>query len=229
MLITDYYDYIIGTTFMPEIKKAKNEYRIRKEEDRQEMLKIFDMSLTAKINLEALDDSAKFYENERDIENLIAPEKREEYFYTMKNNDIITPVISAKALFYMKKCYKEFGSMNYFVKVCPKTLLKRIFSKGYIEDGFTFLDVVRSFVDINYEPVKDVSRVVKNGANYDIYIPSIDNIAVVPKLIGEAITEDDVDDIELKDNVLYLAGRELKSLRGYRGITSGILNISDVI
>ena len=228
MLITDYYDYILGTVFMPEVKKAKNEYRIRKEEDAEEMIKIFDMSLTAEINLKALDDADKFYENEKDIANLIEPSKREEYFYTMKNG-IVTSVIPAKALFYIKKCFNEFGSVNYFPRVCPKALLKRIFSKDYIEDGYTFLDVVRTFVSTDYEPVKDVKRVVKNGANYDIYVPSIDNIAVVPKAIGEAITEDDVDMIELKDNCLYLADRELKSLRGYRGITKGILNITDVI
>lgn len=201
MLIIDYEPYIRGKRVLDAPKVSP--YRGTKE-DLQFGLDLLNVSQTATYNLKIIENAKLFWNNEPDLKEQVAACKREEIFYALKNN-MITPVIPAKALFYIHKVYEKYPSLNLLPKALPASLLNSLITPGYIQEEYSLFDVIASIVNPNYIPI-DSTRCVKNGDYFDIYIEDTDMIAIIPKDIKEKLREDDISRIKVKEGKGLMLG-----------------------
>lgn len=224
MKITDAHDYILGKKFISEMKEP-----YRAEEGLLEKTShIFNISPTAEQNLKLLESAQKFYELEPDIAKRIPVKKREECFYGMKL-EYCSPVIPARAMYFLLKCKNDFGTVNYFPKVFPKPLLKVLFSKGYIAEGYTLNDVLCTIISPNYKPLSLTFPAVSIGEYSEVYIRSTDGIALVPNDIRDKLNYDDIENLEVRDNSIYCGNIPIKFIGSYYGSINSTYDLRGLI
>lgn len=223
-VILDSYDFIIGKKYLGKVAEP-----YRAEPDL--LLKastIFNISPTAQRNLEILDSAKEFYKAEPDIAKRIQVKKREECFYGMKL-EYVSPVIPARALYFLLKCYKDYNTVNYFPKVLSKPLVKLMFSEGYIAEGYTLKDVICTITTPNYQPLSAAFPAVNMGDYSEIYIKETDAIALVPNDIRDKLNYTDIENLTVKGKDICCGNTPIRLIGSHYGATHSTYDLRDML
>lgn len=228
MLITDYYDFIVGTKSTGNVI-TKEIYRYQEDDDIEASMIFQVKSKTAMSNLIRTNNANSFYKAEPDVAIAIGKEKRDEYFYIMKTG-LYSEVVPAKFIYMLQECYKQHGTYNMLFKFIPPANAKEVLSENYLGlEDLKLVDVIKSF-DKNFVPISKSNLIVKNGEYYDVYIPAKDRIAIVPKEVAEEINPEKLKEYKVaKGEIVDENGRPISSYGNYIGVHSDTYDMRDLI
>lgn len=160
-------------------------------------------------------DYRDFVEMAPDISRLFPVSEREEMFYCLKNGGYCEDV-PAKCIYVLKEGYNKYDSATLALKATPAPLLKIFFQKNYF-NNCTMRDVIKNFIDPDYEPLTPSNLRIKHEMYHEIYVASQDMVALVPPSISEKLSDRDLADITLGKDGLEIKGLLLRMMGGYYG------------
>lgn len=208
MKIAEAYPYIIGRKFTKKLEKKPLRCT---QEIVDRFIELCSTSNTAALNLKVLDTASSFFKYEKGIANMMKKEEREEAFYAYKAEKF-SPVIPSKYLYLFDKMKKSEKSFNLLAVSLSKHDLDNLFAEGMLEEGYSVKDVICSLYNRNFVPVSDSVRLVNMKTHYELLISNKEAIAMLPTELGECISDEDAERIELKGNYLTLGNIQLRFL-----------------
>lgn len=177
--------------------------------------------------LEIVERYQDFMDFEPDIANMFPKSEREEMFYCLKNGGY-SPDVPGKCIYLLKSLSQKYGSASLALKALPSAYQTILFQKNYLNDC-TVRDVIKSFVDKDYEPFSP-SRLRLKHEDYDeIYVTSEDMVALVPKDVSDKIMDVDIPSIKLGDRGLEVSGLKLRFLSGHYGAINSNYDLRELI
>lgn len=227
MLITEANDYIYGRKFTGEIKREP--FR-GSEEFLLNAKRTIEKHPTAKENLRLINHHKVFFAQEPDLANDVPKQQQEEFFYGLKLG-YISPVIPARVLHILDICANKYGSCNFLLKLLNDKDIERLFSKGYIKEGFCLYDIICSLHTQNYKPLESGTLIAPNKEFYDMYIVETDMVAIIPERLKEKLNPEDIRRIKVDDKThnLMLGDKNLYELANYIGISESTYDLRNLI
>lgn len=212
MLLVDMAPYIIGRAFS---RDAKPPIRCTSEMF-QRALEVAACSDTFAATVQYCETPKDFYRLEPDIEAFIPLSEREEVFYCLKN-EMYSPAVPAKCIYYIKKIYNMYNIPSLVWKCLPVATLTIFFQGNYLDQGLTLKDVINSFCDSNYVPLstQNLSSKIKDGT--EIYVPNTDMVAVVPTNIANKLSYDDLHKVQYVTEGVSVGDSPIRFMSGYHG------------
>lgn len=150
-----------------------------------------------------------------DVANLFPLTEREEMFYCLKNGGFC-PDVPAKCICVLKELYAQTGSVSLALKSLPSNMFKVFFQKNYL-NNCTMRDVIKSFIDPDYEPFTTSMLRLKHKDYDEVYVLQTDMVAFLPKKLSAVIADTDIHKIVMGENGLEIDGLLLRQLGGYYG------------
>lgn len=226
MRVIDYADYVMGLKSPWEL--IKEPYRADREGLKM-AVEMLDKHPTAKSNLDTMKMPKLFYIREPDMANDIPKHMREELFYALKLGYAST-VAPAKLLYYIKISYEEYGSPNYLFKITLEKDLQEFMSKGYLADGYTLRDVICSITKLpSYSPLSEGKLAVQMGEHWDVYIHDNDSIAMLPGDLRQLLSHDDIRNLSVKGNRIYIGEKPISQLGKYIGAVNSCYDLRKLL
>lgn len=148
-----------------------------------------------------------------------------EVFFVMKLGYALEGVPSEHV--YILTKYMESGNLySNLPALYPKIAYAELTS-GHIHNP---IDVINHVLDVDYEPLTMERLLVPSytcgGDAMEVYLPSEDKVAVLPKALTDKLTTQDLFEITLKNNILCLHDKPLHELCGKFGVyQKGALNL----
>jgi hypothetical protein len=224
MQIIEAADYILGRKFMEGKKEP-----FRGDVDTLALgKKMLARHHSAARNLQLLDVHSAFYKMEPDMAHEIPKEMREEVFYSLKL-DYLSPILPAKAIFLITKCYDRYGSLNLIPKVVPESNLAEMFTEGYVAEGYSLRDAICSLFDELYKPLNVGDLAVPNRDNWDVYIEDTDMVAIVPQPIKDKLSNDDIKRLKVVGKDIVLGDTPIRYLSNYIGAVNSTYDLSTIV
>lgn len=222
-MIIDYYNYVMGDKAIG----AEPVSPVRCNSDvLSDFIKEVNKCYTAAQNMQATDSAKRFFAIEPDIAHFTPKEYRQEVFYAYKCGSY-SPVIPSKYLFMLSKCKSKYLSMNMFTKVIPKKDLQTLFTSGCIADGYSLYDVIKSLYDKEFHPLGETKLSNKRSDYTELYIREKDMVALVPNKIGEALSDADINRLQVVGKDICLGDVPIKTLGGYYGVCNSTYDLRE--
>lgn len=79
----------------------------------------------------------------------------EDLYYALKNG-FITDEIHPKLLYYVKKLFMTNKCASTIVQALPQSLYEKVFTLGYLKNGWTMADVIRKFCCKDFKVLKEI-------------------------------------------------------------------------
>lgn len=169
-----------------------------------------------------------FYYFLPDLEKIVPKSQQEEIYYSIKNHGY-SPVVPAKCVYYFSTLYKKYGSLNLALKALRSRDLNVFFQKGYLADGYSMRDVFCTLFDREYECFAPHKRRIKHRTFDEVYVEKTDMVALLPKDISQALSDRDLERLEVGPNGLKIDDFTLRFLAGHYGAINSIYDLRDVI
>lgn len=223
MTIIDTVQYITGDKFTRECPAP---YRAQHDTIQRALIEA-SASGSFPQTIKLFNDAKSFMLTERDISLIIPKREQADVFYALKMGEYSFNVPSY-CLYVLRSLYEEFGSVSLAIKALSKGQFKVFFQKNYLTDA-TMLDVIKSYIDPDYEPFT-LSKLRIHHKDYDeIYIADKDMVALLPKDLSEALTDNDLPQIEVTKDGLAIKGLLLRFLGGHYGAINSIYDLRGLI
>lgn len=156
-----------------------------------------------------------FVELEPDIAYNFPVSEREEMFYCLKNGGY-SPDVPAKCLYVLKHLYEKYNSVSIALKALNNSMFTIFFQKNYL-NNCTMRDVIKSYVDPDYEPFT-ASRLRLEHKDYDeVLVVETDMVALIPKDVSKKLTDSDLDNLSMTKNGLAVNGLLLRFMANHYG------------
>lgn len=104
----------------------------------------------------------------------------EEIFYSLKNGFGIDEV-PAKLLYMCRKAFTESGCANAVPHMLPTGMLEKVFTVGYLRNGWTFCDVLRKFCDSKFQLLTEVGQYAETSTGADFLLTDSFTYGHLPK------------------------------------------------
>lgn len=226
MKIAEAYPYIIGKKFTKKLEKQPLRCT---QEIVDKFVELCGTSTTAALNLKVLDKASSFIKYEQGISKMMARDEIEEAFYAYKAEKF-SPVIPSKYLYLFDKIKKTRDSFNLLPISLTKSDLDTLFAEGTLEEGYSVKDVICAFYNRNYTPISDSVRKVNMKTHYELLISNKEAIALLPLELGDCISDEDAEKVELKGNYLTLGNIQLRFLSPkYLGVIKNIYDYRSIM
>lgn len=164
---------------------------------------------------------------EPDIACLFPLSEREEMFYCLKNGGYCEDV-PAKCIYTFKELFNVYGSVSLALKALDANTIKVFFQQNYLHEC-TMRDVVKNFIDPDYEPITAVNMRVKHKDYDEVYIAATDMVALLPKALSEKLSDNDLTKITCDREGLKVDGLLLRQLGGYFGACNSIYDLRALV
>ena len=105
--------------------------------------------------------------------------KSEELYYALKNGFMVEEVPS-KLIYYCKKAYNKSKCANAVPCMLPSALTENVFTLGYLKNGWTLVDVIRTFCDPKFELLRNVGSYCITKAGAEFLLSEEPEYALVP-------------------------------------------------
>lgn len=122
----------------------------------------------------------------------------EEIFYSLKNGFGIEEV-PAKLLYMCRKAYTESGCTNAVPHMLPTGMLEKVFTVGYLRNGWTLCDVLRKFCDSKFQLLTEVGQYTETSTGADFLLTDSFKYGHVPK---EYLKRHNIADLKVIDGKL---------------------------
>lgn len=202
--------------------------KINPQPTQEEMSEMINNVLTvtgAKENLETCELPKHFFDYIPLLRMFVPSKYEEEVFYALKSGHY-SPDMPSKIIYAAQEALKT-GAVNNFLTLFNTNDYNTIFSEGYLPEGYSMYDAVCSVVG-EFNLIKPWTRIVKSNqfeGFHEVFVPTANYVAVVPSDIAEALTEDDVDELNVKKGILQIGEVPLLHLGNYIGVSSGTFDL----
>lgn len=231
LTVVDYADYVMGKKF----NEGKYERRIdvNNVDVFEQYFQLEETYPELKIVLESTEVYSVFKKCIPDIAKKVPNALLEEMFWAVKAG-VISPIVPSKCIFLLRKAFEVRQSVNFAWQCLPKGDVTKMFEQGYVTEvngvRYTLYDVIKTFVDEDYEPLTLGNPAVKRADGfYDVYIKDTNMIAIMHESMVKNLSVEDILNIKLEDNCLMLNGRPVKELGSLLGVSNNIYDLRDTI
>lgn len=224
MNLNDKYKYVIGESKFSEKKSVS----FPTQEEFKSWVDIGNDVERFQDYVDSLQSHLDFYKIFLDLKNVIPPSKKEEFFYEMKNG-FRAQGVPARFIWYMKHLYSIYNSANIAVMMLSDKDCEVFFSENYFKDGITARDVIKEFIDKDYEPLHNGNLRVNHGSYYEVYLPKEDMVALLPTKLANSLSDNDLLNIDQGENGLEIEGELLRSRTGYYGAINSVYDLRELI
>lgn len=104
----------------------------------------------------------------------------EEVFYALKNGCAVEEV-PAKLIFLCRKAHKASQCANAVPHMLPSGMLDKVFTFGYLRNGWTMCDVLKKFCDSKFSLLDKVGNSTVTGSGVDFLLSEDFQYAHLPK------------------------------------------------
>jgi hypothetical protein len=223
MKIIEYAPYIKGIKKFP-----KRDHIEVTSEDLLNFSELVQGFSDAKEMLDEMKLASTFFNKYPTIKQMTPSKIQEELFYILKNGKVVTG-IPAKFVWVLREA-KKIGSVNYVFKLARSEWLEEFFSEGYLgkglklEDAFTYVSGEESHV-----PLEEGRFAIKMGSHYDVYIQSVDAIAMLPAKLVDMLSNTDIENIEVTKHGLSINGKPIASMGDYLGAINSTYDLRGLV
>lgn len=183
---------------------------------------------------DATNSDVSFYGTYPDIKKIVGKERSVELFYAYKMNQDF-PGVPNKAVFVLRLAARKYGVTN--TNLIINSVLQYLApyaEQSYEIDGetYTIKDVVENITGKNATLLTDSVRKVKTPDKdvYELWIPDVNRVAVVPSDIAALITDDDAYKLTYDKKVgIVLNGTPIRTFNNRLGITQFDFNLEECV
>lgn len=180
-----------------------------------------------------IEDSAVFYKMYPDIREVIGKTFASDVFYAYKVGYVYKGV--PNKLCYILKLAKEsdagLDAPNLGLSKASK-LLRKYIGQVYSCNGveLTVKDIVDNVYGKSVRLLTDGTRKVRNGSFWEVYVPGIDRVLLLPSDIADSITFDDCCSLQWDPNVGVVSnGTALRFFNHRVGITTDDFDLRESV
>lgn len=215
----------------PYIQGKKFEGAAKREPDKNavdQFAKRVGESITAKSNLDLIENWNDFYSIEPDFKNWIKADQRAEAFYAAKN-EAFAYAVPSMCIYMLKKAYNVYKSPNLIFKMLPQPMFEKFIAEGYLGGGLSLQDVVCSFCNPNYQPLSTERLKCRCGEFTEIYVQETDMVALVPNRVADNLDDKAIDNITVTPAGLSTGGMLLRMMGGSRGVINSTYDLRNLV
>lgn len=169
-----------------------------------------------------------------DIKKIVGPAKSTELFYAFKMYEDFTGVPN-KAVYVLKMAIRKYGvtNTNLIINSVLQYLTPYV-DQAYEIDGetYTIKDVIENVTGKNATLLTDAVRKVKTPDKevYELWIPDVNRVAVVPSDIAGLISNDDAYNLCYDKKLgIMLNGTPIRTFNNRLGITQFDFNLEECV
>lgn len=177
--------------------------------------------------IELVESYKNFLELQPDIANEFPVSEREEMFYCLKNGGY-SPDVPAKCIYVLKHLYAKYGSVSLALKALSNGMFTVFFQKNYLHEC-TMRDVIKTFIDADYEPFTSARLRVEHETYDEVLITEKDMVALLPKDISAKLTDRDLLDIKVEKNGLSVNGLLIRFMCGHYGAVNSLYDLRRLV
>lgn len=222
----EFYDKIVNG------KGIEVDYPVITNDDVRKFYELLQVNDSIKLAADKTESSVAFYTAFPDIKKLIGAPIASEVFYAYKLGFIYSGVPN-KLVYILYKAFKE-TDMKYPNLILWKAFkdVKSFVDRVYVSDKgkFTFKTILENVYGSSANIISSTTYKCLNNDVYEIFIESEDRIALVPKDIGDCLSEEDCRAITYDPALgLVLNETPIRRLNGRLGITFDDFDLREVI
>lgn len=183
---------------------------------------------------EAEEEASSFFKAYPDIAELTPKEKREDIFYAVKLEQYYKGVPN-KLIYILKKLIKALDGRvlpNHIIEL-GEHLLTPYAKKNYVSEfgRFTFKDILENVCNQTITLLSDSNYLVKiSGEVYEVYIPDMQRVALLPSDIASRLTYEDCLNLHYEpDKGVCLNGSPLRTWGNRLGILHNDFDLVEVL
>lgn len=174
-----------------------------------------------KSRFDSTDDANSFFAVFPSIKNACGTGVCTELFYACKLG-FWMPGVPSKLVYIITKAFKECGKdfVNKAILSCL-SLLRVYADCSFESDGevLTVKDVIENLIGRPVTLLTDSVRKVDSGNGWEVFIPNVNRVAVIPSAIADMISYYDCDRLEFKKDLgIVLGDIPIRTFNNYIGI-----------
>lgn len=179
---------------------------------------------------DAYESHDDFFNTMVDYKNVITDSNmRKEVFYAAKVGKIYSSVPSLCVYMLQKAWNSAQGIPNLIPYLLPIPSLKLFFKYGYLGGGLSLADVICNVCTPDYKPLSNTNLKHKVDNFYEVYLPKLDAVAVLPTPIGDLLDDSALREIVHGRNGLEIKGILLRTMAGYVGAIHSTYDLRELI
>lgn len=226
LTIAEMAPYIEGKKFLES--KGTFEKRCDRETF-EKFVKDINTLPTAAQMIQAIVSHTVFFECFEDLAVIYPKNLWCDLFYTAKNGVYYdnVPGILVDAVM---QSYEKYKCCNLIVKTIPIGVLNNAFTEGYLTNGVTLSDVIRTLCHFNYMPLTNTKRKVKYTQHSEVYMKDSDMVLCIPTgPMNEALTLNVIEELTEFDNDVFFRGTPIRTMFGYYGASNSKYDLRNII
>lgn len=208
------------------------EFPVITKDDVDKFHSLLEINSCIKVAFDETDSATSFYNAFPDIKKLIGTPIASEVFYAYKLGHFYTGIPN-KLVYVLFTTFKttDFTLPNLVIWKVSKELDKfadKIYN--YEDKKFTVKSIIENVYGKSANIISESSYKCLNDGFYEVYISNVDRIAILPKDIGEALSDEDCRRLEYdKNKGIVLGDTPIRRLNGRLGITLDDFDLRGVI
>lgn len=156
--------------------------------------------LIADFNAQELINKVELYKDFRAIApDLSKKIGSEELFYALKNGFLVEEAPS-KLIYLCRKAYDRCKCANAVPSMLSEQMLNDVFTVGYLKNGWTLSDILRTFCDARFIPLSRVGSYCQTSTGVDFLLSEEPSYAHLPP---DYVRSHDISQFRVKDNKLF--------------------------
>ena len=201
------------------------------KEDIEQFQNLLFVNSQIKSVFEACEDASSFYKGFADFASLIEKEKREDIFYAVKMGTYYQGIPN-RLLYILRRLITAVGNRklpNHIIELGDNLLVPYMKCDYISEAGkFTFKDILDNVCSQSVNLITDSAYSVKiSGEVYEVFIPGVERVALLPADIGERLSYEDCLNLQYDFELgVHLNGVPLRTYGNRIGV---ILNDFDLV
>lgn len=196
-------------------------------EEVQDFKKLLLLSPAIEKNFLSTSSAVEFFKSAPELQKGLSKIKKMDLFYAAKS-DMLLEKVPSYIVYFINQAYKKCNYPNLTVSRLSLSLIKEFISM--LPEGISLLNVLENIAGQRAELFNSAVRKTEFKGVYELYIPNIDKVAIIPKAIADEInTIDDYQSVQYVKGVgVCLGSIPLRVFNGALGIVCNEFNLLEV-
>lgn len=196
-------------------------------EEVQDFKQLLLLSPAIEKNFLSTSSAVEFFKSAPELQKGLSKVKKMDLFYAAKS-DMLLEKVPSYIVYFINQAYKKCNYPNLTVSRLSLSLIKEFISM--LPEGISLLNVLENIAGQRAELFNSAVRKTEFKGVYELYIPNIDKVAIIPKAIADEInTIDDYQSVQYVKGVgVCLGSIPLRVFNGALGIVCNEFNLLEV-
>lgn len=196
-------------------------------EEVQDFKKLLLLSPAIEKNFLSTSSAVEFFKSAPELQKGLSKVKKMDLFYAAKS-DMLLEKVPSYIVYFINQAYKKCNYPNLTVSRLSLSLIKEFISM--LPEGISLLNVLENIAGQRAELFNSAVRKTEFKGVYELYIPNIDKVVIIPKAIADEInTIDDYQSVQYVKGVgVCLGSIPLRVFNGALGIVCNEFNLLEV-